>query len=99
MERTVQGTSVAYKVDEETIYIISAINEITGLLGATNIPEDAKEHLDYIWKDSGVQKLIIFIGEEHEEHRLAARKLGFKQEGRLKKATVTGDLLIFGQYR
>ena len=99
MERTVNGTTVAYKVDDETVYVITAINEIMGLLGATNIPEDAKEHLDIIWDDSGVSKLIIFINEEHAEHRAAARKLGFKQEGRLKKATPTGDLIIFGQYR
>jgi hypothetical protein len=99
MERTVNGTTVAYRVDEETVYVITAINEVTGLLGATNIPEDAKEHLDFIWKDSGVTKLIIFLGEEMEEQRAAARKLGFKQEGRLKKATPTGDLIIFGQYR
>jgi hypothetical protein len=99
MERTVNGTTVAYKVDDETVYVITAINEVMGLLGATNIPANAKEHLALIWDDCGASKLIIFLPEEHTEHRAAARKLGFKQEGRLKKATPTGDLIIFGQYR
>ena len=99
MEKQVNETSIAYKADDGTVYLITPITPVAGVLGVTGIPAEAKKDLNYIWEDSGVSKLILFIPQEQPEYIKAARSAGFKQEGRLKKATLEGDLLVFGQYR
>lgn len=99
MKKKEQGNAIAYQSDDATVYLVTAINPVAGILGASNLPENAKEDLDYIWEDSGATKLILFIPAEATDFIATARKLGFKQEGRLKKATPEGDLLVFGQYR
>lgn len=99
MEKTVTDTSLLYRADDDTIYMITPITPIAGILGVTGVPESPKKDLRYIWKDSGVTKLILFIGDNEKDYISAARSAGFKQEGRLKKATPDGDLLVFGQYR
>ena len=99
MERTVEGNVVAYKTEDDTVYAITAINPAAGILGISQLPFNAKADIDYIFEDSGVQKLILFIPDEATNEKKIARNVGFKQEGRLKRATPTGDLLVFGQYR
>jgi len=99
MERIVNGTTVAYKADEKTIYVITQVTDVAGLLAASSIHTNVSEHIDEIYEDSGLSKLIFFVQAENTDYRTVAKKLGFKQEGRLKKATPDGDLIIFGQYR
>lgn len=97
MERKVEGNQVAYQ-GAATVYVITALNPVAGLL-ETSLIHTSSEELDFLYEDTGIQKLITAIPEEAVDHKAAARKLGFKQEGRLKRATPTGDLLMFGQYR
>jgi len=99
MERTVEGNVVAYKAEDGTVYAITAINTVAGILGTSQIPVNPQKDLDFIWEDSGVQKLIVFVPADAEEHKTAIRAAGFTQECRLKKSTEEGDLLLFGQYR
>lgn len=99
MERTVEGNVVAYKTVDDTVYLITAINEAAGILAINQLPLNAKADIDHIFQDSGIQKLILFLPEEATSEKKIARNVGFKQEGRLKRATPTGDLLVFGQYR
>lgn len=99
MERTVNGNLAAYRIDDDTIYVVTMINEVAGLLAATNLHEDASQHVMEIWEDTGLQKLIIFCPDHQTEYKAAIKSAGFKQEGRLKRATPDGDLLVFGQYR
>ena len=76
------------------------LNEIMWMLGVIQTPslEEAKEVLEYIWDDTGALKLLAFLPLDTEIEPLA-RKLGFKQEGRLKNAALTGDLIVLGQFR
>ena len=84
---------------EQTMYVITQVTDVAGLLAVSSIHPNVSDHLDEIYEDSGLSKLIFFVQLENTEHRALAKQLGFKQEGRLKNATPTGDLLIFGQYR
>jgi hypothetical protein len=99
MEKKVTETGLAYGAEDGTVYLITPITPIAGVLGftgeATNLPADLK----HIWEDSLVSKLVLFVPAEQEEYIKIVRQAGFKQEGRLKKATIEGDLLVFGQYR
>ena len=99
MDKQITETNLAYKNDDGTVYIITPITPVAGVLSCSGIPEDPKKDLAEIWEDSGVSKLVLFVPAEQQEYINAARSVGFKQEGRLKKATLEGDLLIFGQYR
>ena len=100
MEKKVGEGVVAYQNDEGTVYAVTPISDIAGFLAATALPlEDPKADLDFIFADTGLTKLVIFIEEHNVPFIKLARRLGFKQEGRLKKACSTGDFLVFGQYR
>lgn len=99
MEKTRKGNSYVYLSSDDTLYTLTALTPVAALLGATQLPADAKADLEYIWNDSGVQKLVLFVPADQPEYIKTARGLGFKQEGRMKKALPDGDLLLFGQYR
>lgn len=99
MERMVTDSGIVYQQDDGTVYVITPITPLAGVLGVTGIPENPKDDLKHIWEDSGVVKLILFVPDDQADYVKAARSAGFKQEGRLKKATIEGDLLVFGQYR
>lgn len=97
-----EGTDVArvYLTETGTIWGVTQLNEVMWMIGVVQTPslDEAKEVLDYIWEDTGATKFIALVPEEDDIRKLA-KKLGFKQEGRLKKASPTGDLLVLGQYR
>lgn len=99
MERQETDNVVAYTFDDGTGIIITPVTQIAGLLAVSQISTDLEAQLDEAWTDSGLTKLIFFVDADNEDYRRLAKALGFKQEGRLKNATPTGDLLIFGQYR
>jgi hypothetical protein len=62
------------------------LNEVMWMLGVIQNPslEEAR--------------FIAFLPAD-KELRGMTKKLGFKQEGRLKNASLAGDLLVLGQYR
>lgn len=99
MEKAVTNTNIAYQAEDGTVYVITPINAVAGILGVTGVSPTVKQDLAYIWEDCGVLKLILFVPAGQVEPIKAARAAGFKQEGRLKKAVEEGDLLVFGQYR
>ena len=99
MEKRVEGNLIAYKAEDDTVYAITPLTGIAGVLVVSQIPANPKKDLDYIFADSGASKLILFVPAGAEDEKKVARSAGFKQEGRLKKAAPDGDLLVFGQYR
>lgn len=100
MERKTVGNAIAFQNDEGVIYLITPISECAGFLVVTGVPVDhPREDLDEIFAEPGLTKLILFIDAGNDYFVKLARALGFKQEGRLKKASPAGDYLVFGQYR
>jgi hypothetical protein len=100
MERKEVGTSIAFQNDESVIYLITPISDCAGVLGVTGVPvADPKADLEEMFQEDGLTKLVLFVEEHNTDFVKLARSLGFKQEGRLKKACSTGDYLVFGQYR
>lgn len=94
------GSALAYQNDEGTVYALTPISDCAAFLGVSGYPSgNIKEDLDEMFATSGFTKLVMFIEEHGGDMIKLARKLGFKQEGRLKKACSTGDFLVFGQYR
>jgi len=94
------GGAIAFQNDEGMVYAVTPISDVAGFLGASGIPlGDVKSDLDFIFDNLDITKLVMFIEEHQIDMIKLARKVGFKQEGRLQKATSTGDLLVFGQYR
>ncbi len=100
MERKEVGNAIAYQNDEGVIYLVTPISDCACILGVTGVPvADPQSDLEEIFSEPGLTKLVIFVEEGNEHFVTLARQLGFKQEGRLKRATTRGDLLVFGQYR
>ncbi len=94
------GGAIAFQNDEGMVYAVTPISDVAGFLGTSGIPMgDIKGDLDFIFQNLELTKLIMFVEEHQADVIKLVRKVGFKQEGRLKKATSTGDLLVFGQYR
>jgi hypothetical protein len=78
--------------------MVTPISDRAGFLGVTGMPlENPRQDLNFIFQD--FTKLVVFIEEHNVDFIALARRLGFKQEGRLKQACSTGDFLVFGQYR
>ena len=90
---------VVYQNDAGNNYLLNIINPQAAILALDGLDASIDTDLEHIWEDRPVNKLIVFIPEEQKPMAKLARNLGFKQEGRLKKATPEGDLLVFGQYR
>lgn len=101
MDKKVVDNNVAYQNDDGLIYALIPISPVAALIGFTDIPDSKKAKADFeeMFETSGFSKFILVIDEVDKYYVQAVRKLGFKQEGRLKKATPHGDLLVFGQYR
>jgi hypothetical protein len=93
-------TARVYLTETGTVWGATKLNEVMWMLGVIQNPslEEAREMLDYIWEDTGATKFIAFLPAD-KELRGMTKKLGFKQEGRLKNASLAGDLLVLGQYR
>ena len=102
MKIKIEGSDAAriYLTETGTVWGATRLNEVMWMLGVIQTPsiEEAKEVLEYIWNDTKATKFVSFLPDGAELKALA-KKLGFKQEGRLKKASPTGDLIVLGQYR
>lgn len=102
MKIKIEGSDAArvYLTETGTVWGATRLNDVMWMLGVIQPPsfEEAEEVLQFIWNDTAAGKFVSFLPEDSEIRSLA-KKLGFKQEGRLKKASPTGDLLVLGQYR
>lgn len=102
MKIKIEGSEAArvYLTETGTVWGATRLNDVMWMLGVIQTPsvEEATEVLAFIWDDTGATKFVSFLPDVAELKALA-KKLGFKQEGRLKKASLTGDLLVLGQYR
>lgn len=98
--REVNG-ALAFQNDAGTIYVVTPISDCAAFLGVSGVPVgDPNEDLTFIYESvDWLTKLVLFVEENQKDLIKLTRSLGFKQEGRLKKASSTGDYLVFGQYR
>lgn len=100
MKMKTTDNGLVYQSDEGVIYVLSPLSDCACVLGVTGVPlEDPKGDIEAIFDTPQLSKLVMFIEEHNEDFIRYARRTGFKQEGRLKKACTTGDYLVFGQYR